>query len=288
MIARDRLKVYGTILCVFFLGIWSVHFVSAVAPNAPTQDLPTNNATSVSITPTFKMTATDPEGDALGYKVTIYSDDTCTTVVQTNNQANTGTGWSGTDGTCTGAPTACYLSGTQGIYLTQTPLSNSTAYWWKASAQDPDESATFTDSATCNAFTTIPAVSISLGTDGSVAFGTLPVGSVTDTTAGALNDVQTVTADTAPTALEIRSGNFSDGAHSWTLGSSNGNDQVKWEFSTDTSSWTTFAVSGTLYSVDTNVASGTSRDIYFRLTMPSDTNTFTSHSATVTIVASTP
>lgn len=130
---------------------------SNLAPSAPSQDSPLNNATGVSTTPTFLMTATDPELNGLGYKVTIYSNNLCTTVVQTNDQAISSTGWTGTNATCTGAPTSCYASGTQGSFLTQTALSASTQYWWKASAKDPDGLNTFTDSSTCNNFTTAAA-----------------------------------------------------------------------------------------------------------------------------------
>lgn len=124
-------------------------------PNAPSQDSPANSATGVSLTPTFLMTATDADTavDNLSYKVTIYSD-ACTTVVQTNDQAVSSTGWTGTNATCTASPTACYTSGTQGSFLTQTALSANTQYWWRASAKDPDGSGTFTNSSTCNSFTT--------------------------------------------------------------------------------------------------------------------------------------
>lgn len=127
---------------------------SNLAPSVPSQDSPLNSATGVSTTPTFLMTATDPELNGLGYKVTIYSNNLCTTVVQTNDQSVSSVGWTATNATCTGAPTTCYASGTQGSYLTQTALSASTQYWWKASAKDPDGSNTFTDSSTCNTFTT--------------------------------------------------------------------------------------------------------------------------------------
>ena len=147
-------------------------------PNAPSQDSPANSATGVSVTPTFLMTATDADTtvDNLSYKVTIYSNSACTTVVQTNDQAVSSTGWTGTDATCTASPTACYLSGTQGSFLTQTALSASTQYWWKASAKDPDGNGTFTDSSTCNTFTTAAASSLTfvVSTDN---FSTLTPGS---------------------------------------------------------------------------------------------------------------
>lgn len=136
-------------------GIIVITYTINTAPNTPSQDSPANGATGVSLTPTFTMTATDPDGDKIGYKVTIYSESSCTSVVQTNNQAVSSTGWTGTNTTCTAAPTSCYTSGTQGSYLTQSALSGSTQYWWKSSAKDPDNTNAFTDSSTCNSFTTV-------------------------------------------------------------------------------------------------------------------------------------
>lgn len=145
-----------------------------LAASAPSQDSPANSATGVSTTPTFLMTATDPETDNLSYKATIYSDNLCTTIAQTNDQAVSSTGWTGSNATCTASPTACYLSGTQGSFLTQTALTASTQYWWKASAKNPDGNNTFTDSSTCNTFTTAASqtLTFSLGAS-SLAFGTL-------------------------------------------------------------------------------------------------------------------
>ena len=145
-------------------------------PNAPSQDSPANATTGVSVTPTFLMTAIDADTtvDNLSYKVTIYSNSACATVVQTNDQAVSSTGWTSTNATCTASPTACYTSGTQGSFLTQTALSASTQYWWKASAKDPDGSGVFMDSSTCNTFTTGAAQSLtfSLGAN-SLNLGTL-------------------------------------------------------------------------------------------------------------------
>jgi len=93
---------------------------------------------------------------------------------QTNDQAVSSTGWTGTDATCTASPTSCYASGTQGSFLTQTALANSTQYWWKASAKDPDGNGSFTDSSTCNSFTTAANQSLSFSiSDNDIFFGTL-------------------------------------------------------------------------------------------------------------------
>lgn len=132
------------------------------------------------------------------------------------------------------------------------------------------------------------AVSISLNTDGSVSFGGIATNSTQDTTASGINDVETVNVDSGPVDLDVRSGNFSDGGNNWTFSSGSGADQVHWEFSPDGSSWNTFLVADTLYSLSTNVSQGGTQNVYFRLTSPTSTTSYSQYSATVTIVASTP
>ncbi len=122
-------------------------------PNAPTNDSPATSTQGVSTSAVFKMTATDPESDKLQYKVTIYSNSACTTVVQTNDQSSSQTGWSGQNATCSSG-SDCYTSGTQGTFTAQTALSANTAYYWKASAFDPLGSYGWTDSPGCTPFTT--------------------------------------------------------------------------------------------------------------------------------------
>lgn len=143
-----------------------------VAPNAPSQNSPAANATGVSVTPTFLMTATEPDPDNISYKVAIFSNSACTTFVQNDDQAASATGWTGTNATCVKSPTACYQSGTQGSYLTQSALTNSTQYWWEAAAKDPDGAGTFATSS-CASFTTASALTFSVSTDN---FSTLTPG----------------------------------------------------------------------------------------------------------------
>lgn len=133
-----------------------------------------------------------------------------------------------------------------------------------------------------------PGVSISITTDGSVSFGTLATGVTRDTTASGVNDHEAVIIDSGPADLDIKSSSFTDGGDTWGLGETNGVDQVKWEFSKDGSLWTTFAVADNLYSLDTNVAQGQTKNVYFKITMPASTDSYTQHSSTVTIIASTP
>ncbi len=58
---------------VHFDYLWITVTHTNTAPNAPTQNNPSNGLTDVSITPTFTMTATDPDSNDLSYKVTIYA-----------------------------------------------------------------------------------------------------------------------------------------------------------------------------------------------------------------------
>jgi len=132
------------------------------------------------------------------------------------------------------------------------------------------------------------AVAISLTTDGATPFGIVGLGATKDTTPSGTNDVQTVQVTTGPANLSVRSTAFSDGANIWTLGTTNGANQVKWEFSKDASVWTTFLSANTLFTLDNSVAQGATRNLYLRLTMPTSTTSNSQHQATATIVASSP
>lgn len=138
-------------------------------------------------------------------------------------------------------------------------------------------------------YTETAAVSISLNTDGAVTFGTQPLDSTNDTTSSGINDVETISVDSGPADLSVSSSTFSDGSNTWSLGSTdNGADTVFWEFSPDGSSWNTFAVADTSYTLATNVAQGSTQDLYLRLTTPTTTSSYNQHSSTVTITASAP
>ena len=131
-------------------------------------------------------------------------------------------------------------------------------------------------------------VAISLTTDGTTPFGTAGLETTIDTTSSGTNDVQTIQVTTGPADISVKTTEFTDGANTWTLGATNGANQVKWEFSKDGTSWTTFTSANTLFTLDTNVAQGNTRNLYLRLTLPTSTLSSSEHSATVTIVASAP
>jgi hypothetical protein len=127
-------------------------------------------------------------------------------------------------------------------------------------------------------------VSISIISDGSVSFGYLGLGA----SANNFSDIETIQVDSGPANLEARSTGFTAPGNTWNLGVGNSTDQVKWEFSKDTSSWTTFAVAGNLYSLATSVGTGATTPLYLRLTMPTSTDSYDEHSVAVTVVASSP
>jgi subtilisin family serine protease len=130
-----------------------------------------------------------------------------------------------------------------------------------------------------------PAVSISLTTGGLVEFGTVDLGQTTDST----GEKQTVTVDIGPVDLKIKSTVFADGTgNSWALGTTPGDNRVKWEFSPDGIAWMVFESAGAFYPLAGNVAEGGSQDFYFRITMPTVTASGEEFSATITVLAVAP
>lgn len=136
--------------------------------------------------------------------------------------------------------------------------------------------------------TTATAISISLSTDGSIALGNVALNSSQDTTPAGINDVEVVSIDNGPVDLDIKSTVFSEGGNNWSLGVSNGSDQVQWAYSSSTSPWYTISTADTLYAFDYNVPESATRNVYLKITMPTDTTSFNQYSADVTIVASSP
>jgi len=133
-----------------------------------------------------------------------------------------------------------------------------------------------------------PVVSISMDTDGAVAFGYLATNTTEDTTILGINDVEIVRVDSGPANIDVQSTNFSDGSNTWSLNTSSGSDQVHWEFSKDGLSFNSFDLVDTLYSLDTNVTTSGTTNLYLKITAPTDTSSYNQHSATVTVVASVP
>jgi hypothetical protein len=137
-------------------------------------------------------------------------------------------------------------------------------------------------------YTLAPAISISLSTDGTVSFGHQDVNTTVDTTATGLNDIETVSVVSGPADLDVRATTFTDGVNNWSFQSSSGADQIKFDFSKDGTNWTNILLANTLYTFDTNVAQGNTRNLYLRLITPTSTTSYDQYSTTITIVASAP
>lgn len=131
-------------------------------------------------------------------------------------------------------------------------------------------------------------VSISLNTDGAVSFETIPLNTSQDTTVSGVNDLETISIDNGPVDLSIKSSNFTEGGNTWTLGATNGSDQAQWDYSSSTSPWYNMTVVDTYYDFDNSVPEGQTRNVLFKITMPTATASFDQYSATVTILASSP
>ena len=130
---------------------------------------------------------------------------------------------------------------------------------------------------------------IAITTDGAVAFGTVALSTVVTSGPSGVNDVQTISVLNGPASLYVKTTAFSDGLGStWSLGGANGANQAKWEFSKDDSTWTTLTTADTLFTLDQNVPTGATRNLYLRLTMPTSTTSANQHSATITVVAVSP
>ena len=128
-----------------------------------------------------------------------------------------------------------------------------------------------------------PVVSISIS-DGVINYGYMEL-NASSTNA---SDVQVIAVGTGPANLHIKSTNFTEGTHTWALGSANGADQVKFEFSKDNSNYSTFSAADVLYSFDSNVPASETRNLYLRLTTPLTTLSYNQFDAVITVVASAP
>ena len=127
-------------------------------------------------------------------------------------------------------------------------------------------------------------VSISITTDGEVEFGTVALGAVK---ANDPDDIQTISVDTGPADLKVRSTVFFNGINNWTLGGS-GNNQVTWEYSEDGINWNEFLTDDVLYLLNSNVPHEGTQNLHLQITMPTVTNSSDPYSSTVTIVATAP
>lgn len=115
------------------------YILSNTLPTTPTLGVPTDTATNQLIATSLSTTATDTDSDYLRYKIQVCTNAGMTTGCSTYDQTSSQTGWSGQDSQTSTA----YATGTQATYTIQTPLSNSTTYYWRSYAKDPGGSNTW-------------------------------------------------------------------------------------------------------------------------------------------------
>lgn len=108
-------------------------------PSTPSLDLPSDTATNQLLSTVLKTTTTDTDSDYLRYKIQLCTDVGMSANCQTFDQTSSQVGWTGQDTQTSSA----YTSGTQATYTLQTPLSNSTTYYWRSYAKDPAGSNTW-------------------------------------------------------------------------------------------------------------------------------------------------
>lgn len=127
--------------------IVSVLLSGNASPNAPTLSTPASGATNVSLTPSFTLSTTDPEGEAVKYRLYLYQSD-CSTAVGGSpfSQSVSGTGWNN--------GTTAYTSGATATYTYQGTLADNTTYCWKADAIDPAGSNSYGTASSTRLFTT--------------------------------------------------------------------------------------------------------------------------------------
>ena len=118
-------------------------------------------------------------------------------------------------------------------------------------------------------------------TDGSIAYGSLDLGTATSTLAAGLGDVQTVT-NTGSVAEDFNIKGVATA--NWTLAAAAGDELYVHEFSTSTgSSWDALTVD--YASLDADVASSATTSLDLQITVPTITTHFDEQSPNVTVQA---
>ncbi len=132
---------------------WKARTTSNNAPEIPSLLLPDNGGIGQLLEPTYKTVSTDADGDNLQYRIQICTDSGMTAGCQIVDQTSSQIGWSGQN-----VSGLYYSVGTTAVYtvLSSNPLIQSTTYFWKSWAIDPNGSGTWSGTqATPFSFTTL-------------------------------------------------------------------------------------------------------------------------------------
>ena len=130
----------------------------------------------------------------------------------------------------------------------------------------------------------LPPPVVAVTTDGHTNFGVVRLG----LTASSLES-QVIQMALGPGDMIIQTTRFSDGNGSnWELGNTSGPNRAVWEFSTDGVSWTVFEQPDVAFEFAQGLRDGNKEDVFFRLTMPTDTGSGLDHTAFVTVSSTSP
>lgn len=134
--------------------------------------------------------------------------------------------------------------------------------------------------------TTTSLVSITITSDGTIAYGTLATAASQNTTVSGLNDTQTAQNDGNVTEnFNIKTSNATGGT-GWTLGGTIGADIFVHEFSTNGGgNWTAFTTADTYQTLATGISSSGSQNFDLRITTPDPSTDATTKTITITIQA---
>lgn len=129
-------------------------------------------------------------------------------------------------------------------------------------------------------------ISITLDTDGTVAYGNVALNAEKDTTASGLNDTQTARNNgTVAEDFNIKTSDATGGTQ-WTVGAAAGSNIFMHNFSTNSgSSWTSFDTTNSYKSLATNIASAGTKSFDLKIHAPTATTDYQQKTITVTIQA---
>src|SRR5207244_4144394 len=111
----------GVLIALALFGIFFASITLAAIPaRRPILNFPPPNATSsLRTNNVFKMSASDPDSADVMYKRTIYKNEACTQVAQTNDETASQTGWSGQNASSNLTYAVDSASGTSGVFTLQ-------------------------------------------------------------------------------------------------------------------------------------------------------------------------
>jgi|GEM_PF-3336532 len=124
----------------------------------PDKPILTSPGIATALNPVFQLRASDQHSpNYLRYKIQVCDDAACSTVLGTDDQTSSQTGWSGQDSQTSTAyvASATLASSTLATHTYQgSALTAGRAYWWRAAAIDPGDSQTWSDWSDIDTFTT--------------------------------------------------------------------------------------------------------------------------------------